>query len=179
MKGELRDLTFGRNGEQHITVTVREDFRKRFDDLSGADVNIEIKKYRKPRSLDANAYAWVLIDKIAASIGADKATVYREVIRNIGGVSKTVCVMDSDVESLRHLWEKNGLGWQTETTESKVKGCTNVILYQGSSTYDTKQMSSLIDQLVFDAKELGIETLPPDELRRLTEAGKSEDKTKE
>ncbi len=52
---------------------------------------------------------------------------------------------------------------------SKIEGCVNVVLYYGSSTYDTKQMSSLIDQLIFDAKELGIETATPQELARYKE----------
>ena len=52
---------------------------------------------------------------------------------------------------------------------SKIDGCTNVIVYYGSSTYDSKQMSVLIDRIVQDCKELGIETLPPDELLRLQE----------
>jgi hypothetical protein len=169
MKGELRDLTFGANGEQHITVTVREDFRERYDALKSGEISIEIKKYRKPRSLDANAYAWVLIDKIAASAGTDKATVYREAIRNVGGVSETVCVKDSAVERLRRAWGQNGLGWQTETVKSKLDGCTNVILYYGSSTYDSGQMSNLIDCLVQDAKALGIETATPSELARFSQ----------
>jgi hypothetical protein len=80
---------------------------------------------------------------------------------------------------LRRAWEQNGLGWQTEAMASKINGCTNVILYYGSSTYDTKQMSLLVDQLVCEAKELGIETLPPDELRRLTGENGPKEKTQE
>jgi hypothetical protein len=50
---------------------------------------------------------------------------------------------------------------------SKINGCTNVILYYGSSTYNTAQMSLLIDHLVQDAKALGIETMTPQELEAL------------
>jgi len=59
------------------------------------------------------------------------------------------------------------LGWQTDTTPSTLDGCTNVILYYGSSVYDSKQMAALIDNLVQDAQALGIETLPPAEIARL------------
>lgn len=171
MIGRLKDLTFGQSGEQHITVTVRSDFRGQFDELKDADVSIEIKKYRKKRSLDANAYAWVLIDKIAEAASLDKATVYKEAIRSIGGVSETVCVKDTAVRKLRDGWECRGTGWQTETMTSKIAGCTNVILYYGSSTYDTKQMSLLIDQLVQEATELGIDTMSSNELNRLLGGG--------
>ena len=68
---------------------------------------------------------------------------------------------------LRESWEARGIGWQTETMPSKVEGCTNVVLYYGSSVYDTKQMSLLIDHLVQDAKAIGIETLTPRELESM------------
>ena len=68
MRGKLKDLTFGAHGEQYITVTVTQDFRSEYDALKGSDVDIQIKKFRKHRSLDANAYAWVLIDKLAAKL---------------------------------------------------------------------------------------------------------------
>ena len=167
MRGRLKDLTFGAHGEQHITITVTSDFRESYDALKDSDINVEIKKWRKPRSRDANAYAWVLIDKIAAALSLDKAEVYREAIREIGGVSDTVGVQDVAVQKLCEGWEHNGIGWQTETFPSKIEGCTNVILYYGSSTYDTKQMSLLIDHLVAEAKAIGIETMPPDKLDAL------------
>ena len=127
-----------------------------------------MKQHRNKRSLDANGYAWVLMDKIAARMHIDKVEVYREAIKNIGGVSETVCVQDKAVDRLRQGWEQNGIGWQTDTMPSKLKGCTNVILYYGSSTYDTQQMSLLIDHIVQDAKALGIETMTPAELEALT-----------
>ncbi len=167
MRGRLRDLTFGMDGSQNITVTVTEDFRAQFDQLKGGEISVEIKKYRKRRSLDANAYALVLIDKIAATLRVDKLEVYRQAIRSIGGVSEILCVQDTALEKFRAVWEANGIGWQTETMPSKLEGCTNVVIYYGSSTYDAKQMTLLIDHLIQDAKALGIETMAPAELERL------------
>jgi hypothetical protein len=169
MKGRLKDLTFGSHGEQYITITVTQDFRQSFDLLKDSEINVQIKKWREPRSKDANAYAWVLIDKIAAAVSVDKERVYKDAIRSIGGVSETICVRDFAVEKLRESWSERGIGWQTDTMPSKIEGCTNVVLYFGSSTYDTKQMSLLIDHLIQDAKNLGIETMPPDKLNRLLE----------
>ena len=127
----------------------------------------ELVKTKKRRSLDANAYAWVLVDKIAAAIRLTKEEVYKNAIKGIGGVSDTVCVKDSAVDKLRQNWSKNGLGWQTETMPSKIAGCTNVILYYGSSSYDAKQMGALIDRLIEDAKSLDIETIPPERLEAM------------
>ncbi|MBR2776953.1 MAG: hypothetical protein IKD75_07615 [Prevotella sp.] len=167
MRGRLVDLAFGMNRKQRITIELDEDFRPSYDQFKDTDINLTVKKYRKPRSKDANAYAWVIIDKIAEALSITKVEVYRRAIRDIGGVSEIVCVRDAAIQRLRDGWEHNGIGWQTETMPSKIEGCTNVILYYGSSTYDTKQMSTLIDHLVTDAKALGIETMSPEELASL------------
>lgn len=169
MKGNLIDLAVGMDGRQRITIAVNEDFREQYDQLHTSDISVEIKKYRKPRSLDANGYAWVLIDKLAAKLNMTKVEVYRELIRNIGGVSETVCVKSEALESLQRGWSRNGLGWFSEEFPSKLDGCTNVILYFGSSSYDTVQMSRLIDLLIEDCKAQGIETATPDEIARYKE----------
>lgn len=135
--------------------------------VDGKEYGVEIKEYKPKRSLDANAYAWVLIGKIAAKMCIPKTEVYRNAIKEIGGNSDTVCVMDKAVDALCKGWEHNGIGWVTETFPSKLEGCTNVTMYYGSSTYDSRQMSRLIDNLIDDAKELGIETMTPRELARL------------
>ena len=129
-----------------------------------------LAKAKKKRSLDANAYAWVLIDKIAEVMRLGKVEVYRNAIRDVGGTSEIFCMQEKAVNTFRRCWEGNGVGWQTETMPSKLPGCVNVIGYYGSSAYDTKQMSVLIDHLVQDAKALGIETMPPDRLNSLLEA---------
>lgn len=172
MKGRLLDLAFGRDGKQRVTVELDEDFREGWDALHDGEVAVEIKKYRKRRSLDANAYAWVLIDRLADKLRMAKTDVYRELIRNIGGVSQTVCVQDKAVQDLISGWSHNGLGWFAETMPSKLAGCTNVILYYGSSSYDSAQMSALLDLLIDDCKAQGIETTTPEELAKYKEEWK-------
>lgn len=159
MIGKLTGIQRLFGGEWQITFSTREDFSTAYEGLKDVPVNVEIKKAANRRSRDANAFAWVLIDKIAEKMHLGKSDVYRSAIREIGGVSETVCVRDMAVERLRSGWEKNGIGWQTETMPSKLPGCTNVVLYYGSSTYDTAQMSRLIDLLIQEAEQLGIPTL--------------------
>ena len=132
-------------------------------------VALKVGKKGKKRSLDSNAYFWILVDKLSQRLNLPKDEIYRNAIRNIGGVSEIVCVQNKAVEKLRQGWEKMGIGWQTDTMPSKIEGCTNVILYYGSSTYDQKQMTSLIDNIVQDCKAVGIETMTPTELARLLE----------
>lgn len=119
---------------------------------------IKVGKFKQKRSLDANAYCWTLIGKIAEKTGVPKQEVYREAIRGIGGNYDVVCIKEEAADSLRSAWERNGIGWQTEVMLSKLDGCTNVLLYYGSSTYDTAQMSRLIENIIQDCNALGIET---------------------
>lgn len=145
------------------------DARKFVTEMQDKKYSIEIKEYRERRSLDANAYFFVLLDKLAEALRESKEALYRGYVKEIGGNSEVVCVLNSAVDKLRQGWERNGLGWQTETMPSKIDGCTNVILYYGSSTYDTAQMSRLIDLAVQDCKACGVETLPPERLAAMVE----------
>lgn len=126
-----------------------------------------IKEKKNRRSLNANSYAWVLLDKLAEKLNIAKTDLYRSYIKEIGGNCDTVCCVDKALNDLRNGWEHNGIGWLTDTLPSKIEGCTNVILYYGSSTYDTAQMSRLINLIVQDCKENDIETLTPAELSRM------------
>ena len=136
----------------------------------GKVYDVMVKEHKDRRSKDANAYCWTLLDKLAQVLNRPKTELYRGYIKEIGGNSDTVCVIDKAVKKLCAGWEKNGIGWQAETMPSKLEGCTNVILYYGSSTYDTAQMSRLINLIVEDCRALGIETLPPHKLEALKEA---------
>ena len=167
VKGKLIDFALSREGKQRITIETDSDFSDEYDSLKDSDISVEIKKYRKPRSIDANNYAWVLIDKIAARIGLTKIEVYRNAIRSIGGVSEIVCIKENAVYTLKTIWESRGIGWQVEIEPSKLAGCVNAVLHYGSSVYDTKQMSDLINSLVSDAQAIGIETEPPEYIESL------------
>lgn len=135
----------------------------------GKTYTVTVKEHKERRSLDANAYFWVLAGKLAERLRIPKEDIYRRYIREIGGNSETVCVMEQAAEKLKCGWEHNGLGWLAEEFPSKIKGCVNVTLYYGSSTYDTTQMSRLIDMCVEDCKEYGIETATERELSLLKE----------
>lgn len=172
MKARLQNLSFSLDGESVFTIATREDCRGIWDDLHETDVEVTIKKHRKKRSLDANAYAWVLMDKLAEATGRPKMQIYRDAVKDVGGNTETVCVRDKAVDRLREGWSRNGAGWVTETMPSKLDGCTNVLLYYGSSSFDTAQMSRLIDNLVQDCAALGIETMPPYKLNALLEEWK-------
>ena len=124
----------------------------------------EIKEHKEKRSLNANAYAWSLIGKIAEIIRTSKEETYLLMLRRYGQ-SEIVSVLSSiDVNGYFKYFEDIG------QTQVKGKDVTHYRIYKGSSEYDTKEMAVLIDGIVSEAKELGIETLPPAEVERLKEA---------
>lgn len=131
---------------------------------------LEIKEHRNKRSLDANAYFWVLAHKLAEITEIPVSDVYRNSIREIGGVSEHYCGKPEAIDRLCAAWRSRGLGWMAETYDSKLPGMVNATLYYGSSTYDTKQMSRLIDNVVQDCQGLGIETKPPAHIAAMMEA---------
>ena len=141
-----------------------------FTSCDDKEYTLEIKEKKQKRSLDANAYFWTLCGKLAEATGIGKTDIYRSYIKEIGGNSDIVCVMEKAVDDFRRAWERNGTGWLTEAIPSKLEGCVNVVCYYGSSTYDTKQMSRLIELLVQDCKEAGIETMTPNEIAAMTAA---------
>ena len=167
--GRLKDMMRGRDGEWVVSFTTRSNITALFDSLFGKDIKIDLKRYCKQRSLEANSYAWVLIDRIAEKMHVTKTFVYQMAIREIGGVSETVCVQQEKAERMKAWWTAKGLGWQVDEFPSKIQGCTNLTLYCGSSEYDTEQMSRLIDSLVQEAEGLGIPTITPKEYEEMME----------
>ena len=124
--------------------------------------------------MDANAYMWVLLDRLSAELRISKGELYQRYIREIGGVSDVLCVPNKAVEKFRREWESKGLGWQTDTIPIRTEGCTGVIVYYGSSSFDTHQMSRMIDSIVQDCQSIGLETKPEEEIKSLLEAWNGE-----
>ena len=128
-----------------------------------------IDKSRKKRSLDANAYFWVLLGKLAEKRYLPGTTeLYRDYIIEVG-VRDVYCMKEEAVDDFCKAWSQGHLGNIAVRGESKLPGCATVIAYRGSSTYDTAQMSRLIDLVVQDCKALDIETATPAELALLLE----------
>lgn len=132
--------------------------------------DLEIKEHRAKRSLDANAYCWVLINKIADVLRITPKEIYRQAIQNVGGNYEVIPIKEEAADKFKEIWEAQGLGWPcVDMGKSKLGGYRNLRAYYGSSTYDTRQMSVLIDNLVQDCKALDIETMTPDKLALLKE----------
>ena len=168
MIGKLGQLVHLAGGEWLCSFTTRDDPGQIWDDLKEDPARIEIKKASKHRSLSANNYAWVLIDKIAEKTGINASEVYRTAIREIGGVSDYYGMKEAAYDSFCEIWTKGHLGRQVEIVPGSTKpGWINVRAWKGSSDFDSAQMARLIDSLIQEAEAQGIPTYPEKDIERM------------
>ena len=165
MKGRIKDLGFGLQGDLTVTLTLPRHHADSLKKLMDADIEVDIKKYRERRSMSQNAYAWVLITQIAQCINPpmNKGEVYVEMLKRYGqgGFISIQADKASDVTRAFDYYVQKGEG------EVNGKKFLHYMVYVGSSKYNTKEMATFISGIVEEAKDLGIETLTPDEIARL------------
>lgn len=129
---------------------------------------MEIKQHREKRSLDANGLYWLLAGELAKAIGDTPENIYRCHIRDIGNY-ETICMKTEAVKDFTRRWTSNHLGRFVETRASKLPGCTTVLAYYGSSDFDRREMSILIENCIQDCAAAGVDTTPPDKISLLLE----------
>lgn len=135
------------------------------EELKDKKLNVEATRWYKKRSLNANAYLWVLIGKLAEKLNISNIDVYKKHIKEAG--KYTVLQMEEEVMTeFERIWQKNGLGWFCEKAIDEY-GQVVLLAYNGSSSYNTKQMTRLIDSVIQDCKEQQTETMTPEELKSL------------
>lgn len=169
-------LKFLENGNIELSFELKSN---RQDALKGVDLikqynlkekhelDLKVAKKCRKRSLDANAYAWVLIGRLAEKLKIPKEEIYRQYIKDIG-CFEPLPIRSDRVEAFKSIWEAKGVGWVLEVIDdSKLKGYKLCHAYFGSSTYNTDEMSRLIDLIVQDCKEQEIETMTPAEIAEL------------
>jgi hypothetical protein len=143
-------------------INERNDFERMVDDLKDKEkLSIEVKPYREKRSLNANAYAWVLIGKIADATRAGKDEVYLKCLKRYGQSDLISILSTVPVEHYLKYYEEAG------RSTLNGKEFTHYRVYKGSSEFDTLEMTIFIDGVVSEAKDLGISTETPEELARM------------
>lgn len=162
MQGYLSDISIDfKTRKPKIQFLINNNEITFLEELKGLELDIEVKKHREKRSLNANAYSWVLCDKIAKELSKDgtivtKEKVYQDAILQIGSFEPMI-VEEKAFENFKRIWKKQGLGFLIQEVSKKDK-CVKVHCYYGSSTYNTKEMSLLINILIELATTLHIET---------------------
>lgn len=153
-----------------LKVKDQHTVRKACGEISDKKINSATleRKYEK-RSNDANRYCWTLLEKLAKELNMPKEDIYRDQVRDVPQKPLKVLVKASEVEDEIKLWEKNGLGWYAdivgESTEHK--GFVWIDKFKGSSQFDRKQMAVLIENVIYECQEFGIETRTPDEIAKM------------
>lgn len=175
-KGTLIDVSRDwKTGKMRLTFEFDSDVSAAIDKIKDKLLRITVKLWRDKRSLDANSYYWVLFSRLAEAVGISKPRAHNLMLRKYG----QNLVIDSQIAFLviPDTEEAEETALEAESFHirptSQVKQGKDGKMYRtytvlaGSSTYDTKEMSELINGLVSECKEQGIETLTPDELARM------------
>lgn len=136
----------------------------------GAKLAVEIKEYRKKRSLDANAYMWEICEEIARAVGhACREDIYRKAIREVG-FYETIYVSPIAVSKFVENWNAKGIGWQAVPEDYRYQGLVPVTAYFGTSSYNSDEMARVIEWLRMEAEGLGLDVDTP-EMKSLKEVG--------
>lgn len=153
-----------KSGKPLLTLEVNEkhDFEMLVDEMKDLDrLSVEVKPFRQRRSLDANNFAWHLINEIANVLRSSKDEIYLKMLKRYGQsdmISVLPCVQ---IQNYVKYYEEAGEG----TVNGKL--FKHYKVFKGSSEYDTREMSIFIDGVVSEAKELGIQTMTFNELAEM------------
>jgi hypothetical protein len=158
-------LQYNENREPEIILSTKGNIQIELEELKnivskGKELSVDIKQYRHKRSLDSNAYMWVLLSEMADKLRTTKDELYLQMLDRYG-IFTHVVVKPQVVDRVKQEWRT-----VRELGEVVINGKTGIQLqcYFGSSTYDSKEMSTLLDGVVQEAKDLGISTLTQREI---------------
>lgn len=145
---------------------------------TGKALRLKVVQWREKRSLDANAYYWVLLSRLADVLKIPKPRAHNIMLRKYGqvetfdGAGGYIRIPDTEKAEETALEAST---FHIRPTSQVITGTDGIhyrtyIMLKGSSEYDTREMSELIDGLVSECRELEIETLAPEEIERMLQA---------
>lgn len=171
--GRIKDFTndiFTR--KQNLLLEIDGDCSELIDRLKNDDISIELKKYIPKRSLTANGYYWSLVHKISVINNVSDTFTHNKYLRQcrclmtIGGKTVAVTIPDT-IEAESSVLERSDV--HLIPTSKTERGLRYYLMLKGSSEFDAKEMSRLIDFAVEDARQMGIETITEQEKERLVQ----------
>jgi len=169
MKSQANQIRLQFNSEMKpeiiITLKSREGLES-LDELKtvidkGKSLDVEIKPHREKRSQDSNGYLWALLGKMAAALNTSKDELYLHMLKRYGKYTYAI-VKTEAVEMFTSMYRLTEEVGKTKNGEG-----TQLLCYFGSSLYDSKEMATLINGVVSEAKEIGIETMTPSEIEQM------------
>ncbi|MBQ6447116.1 MAG: hypothetical protein IJJ10_06590 [Bacillus sp. (in: Bacteria)] len=155
------------DGKAEITLVTYKGNLRVLENLKDKELNIKIESFKKKRSISQNAYMWVLLNELAIKLNTTKDELYQTFIKDYG-VFEILPIKNEACERFMKNWSKNGLGWFCiDIGDSKLAGYTKIMAYYGSSTYNSQEMQRVIDNLVQECNEQGINTMPIEDIMLL------------
>ena len=171
LSGTIKELNIDYlTGKALLTLSVnqKQSAINCWDELHRKEkLSFKIGRYTESRTNDANRYFWVLCEKLAEKLNTTKIDIYLNSIKEVGVFYDDEIELEK-VQRRRKAWGMIGTGWLTERVDFSADGNKEIIrFYYGSSSYNKRQMSRLIDNVVQDCKAVGIETRTPEQLANL------------
>lgn len=165
--GELKGIVRDWNTNQfNITFSINESsVVNEVDKLKDCKLSIKAVKYRQKRSLDANALLWHCLGEIASSLQADKWDIYLQMLKRYGKYTY-ICVKPNMVDAVKAQWRESEVIGEVNINGSEA---IQMLCYFGSSTYNTKDFSVLLEGVISEMKEMELETPLSEDMRRALE----------
>lgn len=161
--GELKDITRSFDGKTVISYEIDGITHEQADRLASmGKARITLKKHRNRRSLDANALLWACIGQIAEVLQADKWDVYLQMLKRYGQYTYVV-VKPNVVDEFREQWRETEIVGEINVNGRKA---IQMLCYFGSSTYNSKEFSVLIDGVLSEMDDMGLDKPLPSDIRR-------------
>ena len=156
-----------KTGQLHLTFSINEASTiNEIDRIKDCEkLRIKAAKYKKKRSLDANALLWHCLGEISAALRTDKWEVYLQMLKRYGKYTY-ICVKQNVVDAVKQQWRECEVIGEMEINGQKA---VQLLCYFGSSMYNTQEFSVLLDGVISEMKEMGLETPTSQEMRRALE----------
>jgi len=165
--GTLKEVSRDwKDNKFNVTFAIDEQLtQESIESITDCKLSIKAVKYRQKRSLDANALLWVMLQSIATTLRADKWQIYLQMLKRYGKYTY-ICVKPSVVEAVKQQWREC-----EELGEVSINGqpAIQMLCYFGSSTYNTKEFSVLLDGVISEMKEMGLDTPTSEDMKRSLE----------
>lgn len=171
-----KDLT---THKYNVSISVNENATTVFKDLYGKDIDITFRRHKDKRSLDANAYYWVLLTKLARVHGWSNDEAHNRMLRRYGQLERldgqliAIPLPDTEKTEADVLCKvEYHLKPTPKVTMMKGELYRVYIMLRGSSTYNTEEMARLISGLIQDCRDSDIpesEIMTPFEKQKLKE----------
>ena len=166
--GRFDSLTIDwKTKERQVIFTVNEQSAiESLVALQGIEkLSIKAVKHRERRSLDANALLWLCLGKIADALRSDKWEVYLQMLKRYGKFTY-ICVKPNVVDAVKAQWRECEVIGNVDINGQEA---VQMLCYFGSSTFNTQEFSVLLDGVISEMREMGLETPASEDMRRALE----------